>query len=322
MAMLQGKVLVTGASIRPDLLDPLRAAGLEIENPQTTLSEAELTEKLATASAYLKGGGEVVTAASLARADALKVIAFFGMGYESSIDVEAARAKGVAITITHDALNNAMADLTLGLILSSVRRIHLVATRYEQGQPLAPEKRRDLAALNFGILGMGGSGERIAEVLRQGFHAPVSYFSRTRKPDLETRLGLAYRSFDDLMAESDVLVVIVAGNSGTWGMIDAAAIARAKPGQILINVARPAIVEPRALLAGLRDGPLSYAAFDGFFTEPADMLADLKALMPEKLMVTSHIGSLTHEARDAMGRKAVASVLNMLTRGEDADRVV
>jgi lactate dehydrogenase-like 2-hydroxyacid dehydrogenase len=286
------------------------------------LSEVELTQKLSKASAYIKGGGEIVTAAALAHADALKVIAFFGMGYESSIDVEAARARGVAITITHGALNDAMADLTLGLILSAVRRIHLVATRYEQGQPLAPEKRRDLAALSFGILGMGGSGERIAEVLRQGFHAPVSYYSRTRKPDLEARLGVGYRDFDALMAESDVLVVIVAANKDTWGMIDPATIARAKPGQILINVARPAIVEPRALLAGLRDGPLSYAAFDGFYTEPADMLAEFKALMPEKLMVTSHIGSLTHEARDAMGAKAVASVLNMLTHGEDADRVV
>ncbi|MEJ0060797.1 MAG: 2-hydroxyacid dehydrogenase [Terricaulis sp.] len=320
--MPRGTVLVTGASVRADLLEPLRAAGLEIDNPQTTLSEAELTEKLSTASAYIKSGGETVTAASLARADALKVIAFFGMGYESSVDVEAARAKGIAITITHGVLNNAMADLTLGLILSAVRRIHLVATRYAQGTPLAPEKRRDLAALTFGILGMGGSGERIAEVLREGFRAPVNYFSRTRKPELEARLGMGYRDFDALMAESDVLVVIVAGNKNTWGMIDAAAIARAKPGQVLINVARPAIVDPRALLAGLRDGPLSYAAFDGFYTEPADVLADLKALMPEKLMVTSHIGSLTHEARDAMGAKAVASALNMLTRGEDADRVV
>jgi lactate dehydrogenase-like 2-hydroxyacid dehydrogenase len=320
--MRGAKVLITGSGIRPDLLAPLHAAGLVIEQPDRTLSEAELANALAGAAAYIKGGAETVTEAVLARATGLKVIAFNGMGYESSIDVDAARARGVAITIAHDTLNNAMADLALGLILASIRRIHLIASQLERGAAPDAEKRRDLAALKVGVIGMGGSGARIAEVLREGFRAPVSYYSRTRKPELETRLGLAYRELDALIGESDVLVVIVAANAATWGLIDNARIARAKSGQVLINVARPAIVDADALLWGLTEGPLSYAAYDGFYKEPAALVAQLTALAPQKLMVTSHIGSLTHDARDAMAAKAVRSLLNILERGEDADRVV
>jgi glyoxylate reductase len=320
--MANGKVLVTGTSIRPELLEPLRAAGLTVENPTRTLQESDLAAALADACAWIKGGAEAATAGAIANSKTLKHIAFFGMGYESSVDVEACRKHGIAVTITHDALNDAMADLALGLILASVRRIHLNATQVAQGIAPNMEKRHDLASRNVGVLGMGGSGARIAEVLREGFRAPVSYYSRTRKPELEARLSLTYRELEGLMAWSDVLVVIVAGNAGTWGLIDDAMIARARPEQILINVARPLIVDARALLTGLRDGKLSYAAFDGFYAEPADIVAELRALMPEKLMVTSHIGSLTHEARDAMGKSAVQSVINMARDGADANRVV
>jgi lactate dehydrogenase-like 2-hydroxyacid dehydrogenase len=320
--MAQGKVLVTGTSIREELLAPLAAAGLDIVNPTAPLSEDALCAELADAVAWLKGGSENATARALEAASELKVLAFFGMGYESSVDVDVARRLGVAVTITQGALNDSMADATLGLILSSTRRLHAQAARVERGEPSDGVKRRDLAALNVGLVGMGGSGTRIAEVLREGFRAPVSYYSRTRKPDLEARLGIGYLELDDLMAWSDVLVVIVAANVGTWGMIDEGRIAQSKPGQILVNVARPGIVDPRALLSGLTHGKLDCAAFDGFYAEPGDVVADLRALMPDKLMVTPHLGSLTHEARDAMGRSAVRSILNMLERGEDANRVI
>lgn len=316
------KVLITGTSIRPELLQPLRDAGLTIDNPSHTLSEAELAEKLSDAVAYLKGGSETATAPALEAAAHLKVIGFFGMGYESSVDVAAAKARGVAITITHDTLNNAVADLTLGLILSSVRKIHLNASQFERGETGSGEKQRDLEALQFGIVGLGGCGQRIAEVLRQGFRARVNYYSRTRKPDVEAHFGIGYRELDTLVAESDVLVVIVAGSPQTWGLIDRTRIERAKPGQIIVNTARPAIVEAEALLWGLTRGPLSYAAFDGFYKEPEAVVRALKEIAPYKLMVTTHIGSLTHEARDAMARKAVGSILNMLERGEDPDRVI
>lgn len=320
--MTKGKVLVTGTSIRSELLDPLRAAGLEVENPQETLSDAALAAALADCVAWIKGGAEAASAAAMEAAPKLEVIAFSGMGYESSVDVAAAKRLGVAVTITHDTLNDAMADVTLGLVLASVRRIHANAVRVERGVAADMEKRRDLASLQFGILGMGGSGTRIAEVLREGFRAPVNYFSRTRKLDLESRVGIGYSALDALLGESDVLIVIVAGNDGTWGLLNRARMALAKQGQILVNVARPAIVDADALLWGLAEGPLSYAAYDGFYKEPADVVAKLMSLAPEKLMVTPHIGSLTHDARDAMGRSAVESVLKTLRGEENPNRVV
>lgn len=320
--MAAEKVLVTGTSIADALLEPLRQAGLTVVNPKATLSPDDLDAHLVDAVAWLKGGAEAASARAMEKANALKHVAFFGMGYESSVDVAAAKRLGVAVTITQDTLNNAMADLTLGLVLSSVRRIHAQATRVERGEGSDGVKRRDLAALDVGIVGLGGSGTRIAELLRNGFGCAVRYYSRTRKPDVEARLSLAYRDLDALIAESDVLIVIAALNAETHGLIGRARIAAAKPGQILVNVARPAIVDPAALLFGLTEGPLAYAACDGFYSEPAEIVAKLRALAPEKLTVTPHIGSLTHEARDAMAQSAVQSILTMIETGDDPNRVV
>ncbi len=320
--MAGGKVLVTGTSIAPALFAPLVRAGLAILNPQKPMNEDELDAALVDAIAWLKGGPESATTRALENANALKHVAFFGMGYESSVDVATAKRLGIAVTITQNALNNAMADATIGLVLASVRRIHAQAIRMERSDGSDGVKRRDLAALQIGIVGLGGSGTRIAEVLRNGFGCAVSYYSRTRKPDVESRLGIQYLALDALMTESDILIVIAALNAQTVGLIGDAQIAQGKPGQILVNTARPAVVDAAALLNGLKNGPLDYAAYDGFYTEPTDLVAQLRALGPDKLLVTPHIGSLTHEAREAMGKSAIQSILNMIERGEDANRVV
>jgi lactate dehydrogenase-like 2-hydroxyacid dehydrogenase len=316
------KILVTGGDLRPELLQPLSAAGFETEHTTRALSESELAEAMATACAMVLGGSQYVWGSALARAPELKVIAFVGMGYETYIDVAAAKARGVAVTNTPGTLNNAVADLTVGLILCAVRRIHLSASQFESGTFVEEPKQRDLAALQVGIVGMGGCGARIADVLRHGFGARVSYFSRTRKPDLEAQLSITYRPLDDLAASSDVLVAMTPGNAETTGLIGKALLGRAKPGLILVNTSRPGVVDPQALLDGLTSGKIAYAAFDGFYKEPPALAAALKALMPEKLMVTRHIGSLTHDARDAMVKNAVKSVLNMLATGDDPARVV
>jgi glyoxylate reductase len=111
------------------------------------------------------------------------------------------------------------------------------------------------------------------------------------------------------------------GNSETKGLIGPDQVKAFKSGMILVNTARPDIVEPNALLDGLKSGAIGYASFDGFFEEPSSLVANLKQFLPEHLMVTGHIASLTHDARDAMAMKAVQSILNVLNSGSDANQV-
>jgi lactate dehydrogenase-like 2-hydroxyacid dehydrogenase len=314
-------ILVTGTSVRADLLQPLIDAGYSIDNPTHLLTETELKEALKSSVAYLLGGDEYATKLALSSARDLKVVAFLGMGYESFVDAQAARELGILVTNTPGTLSNAVAELTIGLVLCSTRKLYLYASNWAGGRSGGEDKQRDLAALHVGIVGLGGVGIRIAEILRGGFGCKVSYYSRSRKRPLEDKLGIEYLDLAGLASQVEVMIIMTPSNAETKGLIGESQISAFRPGTILVNTARPDIVDPLALLKGIETNRIEYAAFDDFYEEPKDAVAKLKALVPSKLMVTPHIGSLTHQARDGMARKAIASILNILSTGTDPNVV-
>jgi lactate dehydrogenase-like 2-hydroxyacid dehydrogenase len=320
---MAAKILVTGASVRPELLRPFRDQGWTVDNPTHLLTEAELKDALADADAYLLGGDEQATGEALEHASNLKIIAFLGMGYEAYVDAEAARDLGIVVTNTPNTLSNAVAELTIGHLLNGVRKIHYYAELYETGQSGQEEKQRDLAGMHHGIIGMGGIGTRVAEILSRGFGAPVGYFSRTRKPDIEERLGITYAPLSELVSVVDTLIVLTPGNDETEGMVDESLLDGCKPGLVLVNTARPEIVSAAALNKAFESGQVSYAAFDDFYKASDSAATEaLRRKMPQQLMVTGHIGSLTSDARDAMGILAVKSIVSMLETGTPLHRVV
>src|SRR6185437_14978700 len=159
----------------------------------------------------------------------------------------------------------------------------LYASNYAAGLSGSEEKQHDLSALHIGIVGLGGVGTRIAEILRNGFGSKVSYFSRTRKTSVENSLGISFLTLDQLVAEIDVLVVMTPGNEETKGLIGQSQVSRFRNGAVVVNTARADIVDPVSLLAGIDGGQIGYAAFDGFYEEPPELVQKLKALMPSKL---------------------------------------
>lgn len=314
---MANKILVTGTSVRADLLKPLSDAGFVVENPTHLLSESELKEQLKTSAGYLLGGDEFASKEALSTADGLKVIAFLGMGYQSFIDVEGANGKGIPITNTPGTLSNSVAEFTVGLLLNSTRKLFKYGTDYSKGQTGHEEKQHDLAALHIGIVGLGGIGTRIVEILRNGFNSKVSYFSRTRKEQEEKRLGITYSTLENLLPNVDVLILMTPNTPETTGMIGGNQISSMKKGSIIINTARPEIVESSALLSGLESGQIEFAALDGFYEAASSDSEKLKAIIPNKLMVTGHIASLTHEARDGMAKLATQSIINLIKTGTD-----
>lgn len=315
-------ILVTGPSISPRLLEPLAEAGNIVKAPKHTLTEDELIHELADADVYLYGGDEEATAAAIRSTTKLRLIAFYGVGYESFLDVEAVRVHGVRITNTPGTLNNSVAELTVGQLLNCRRKLTEYALKYMEGKSGDEEKQSDLGGHTVGVIGMGGVGTRIAEIMTRGFDADVSYFSRTRKEGLEDRLGIHYKELNDLFSTSESIIVMVPGNDETKGLVGEEQLKRLPMNSVLINTARPEIVEPTSLLTHLRSGRISGAAFDNFYGDEMDVTHELKRLQPSPLIITGHIGSLTHDARDAMTRKAVGSILRFLETGTDECLVV
>jgi glyoxylate reductase len=316
-----GTVLVTGDSVSKHYLDMLADAGLEIRNPPESyppkiLSGEALKQALSGCVAYLVGGDEFASKDVLANVSTLRIIAFLGVGYNNFVDAPGAGELGIPVTNTPGALSNSVAEFTIGHLLNERRRIAAYAASFRDGTELAQTKRRDIAGHSIGIIGLGNIGTRIAEILTQGLHAKVSYFSRTRKEAEEKRLGISYRPLQVLVSEVEALIVMVPGTAETDGMINSAILNSRPSGSeplTVINTARPEVVEPTAALGALKAGVIEAIAFDGFYKEGTPGSEELK--QHPRVTITPHIASLTHDARDTMARMCVESILGVL-RGQ------
>jgi glyoxylate reductase len=241
----------------------------------------------------------------------LRIVANFAVGYDN-IDIQACRERGVVVSNTPDVLTNATAELTLALILAAARRLgeaeRMVRsgrwTGWDPGQLLG----RELAAGTIGIVGLGRIGSRVARLL-QGFEARLLYTSRRPRAELESQLGIERRELGALVAEADVVTVHAPLTPDTRHLIDAALLARFKPGSILVNTSRGGLVDQVALASALRSGPLAAAALDVYENEP-EVPAELLEL--ENVVLAPHIGSATADARNGMARLVADNVISVL----------
>jgi glyoxylate reductase len=314
--LINGTVLVTGASVRQLHLDQLREAGLQVINPPASfppdvLPESILREILSECDAYLLGGDEVASRSVLAAARRLKVVAFLGVGYGSFVDAEAAAELAIAVTNTPGVVANSVAEFAVSELIAARRKL----IDYIIDPELTQQNSRDLAGHAIGLIGLGAVGTRIAEILTVGFKARVCYFSRTRKPETEEALGITYMPLRDLIGEVEDLVVAVPDTPQTTSMIDQVLLAGARTRLSVINVGRPETIAPKALRWGLQNELLESVWFDDYYRNPTPDLVDLRK--DPRIKVTPHIASLTHDARDAMAAMAVSSLLNVLLSGSD-----
>jgi lactate dehydrogenase-like 2-hydroxyacid dehydrogenase len=247
--------------------------------------------------------------ALFAQMPALEIIANFGVGYDN-IDIAAAVARGLVVTNTAGVLDEEVADLTLGLLLATLRRIPAAERfvrdrRWTEGDfPLSPSLR----GRRVGIVGLGGIGKAIARRL-EGFAVEIAYHGRTVQP------GLAYPWFPSAQALAqacDVLIVIVPGGAATRHLVDARVLAALGADGVLINVSRGTVVDEAALIAALRDGTILAAGLDVFEREPhvpeALLACDNAVLLP-------HIGSASVVTRRAMGQMMADNLTAWFTTG-------
>lgn len=241
-------------------------------------------------------GGRGADAALISALPKLEIIGHYGVGYDS-VDVAAARARGVAVTNTPDVLTADVADLTMGLVLATLRRIPQ-ADRFVRAGNWAHHSfpfTVNVHERRIGIVGFGRIGQAVAR-RAAAFDAEIGYFARSEKAEQP------YRFFRDLrsMAEwADVLIVLVPGGEETRHIVSAAVIEALGPEGYLINVARGSVVDEAALLEALEQGHLAGAGLDVFESEPH---IDPRFFALENVVLQPHVGSATEKSRRAMGQ--------------------
>lgn len=231
-----------------------------------------------------------LTAAHIAAAPNLRLIQKIGVGV-NTIDLDAARARGIAVCNLPGTNSRAVAELTLLLMLGALRRVSLFDAETRAGRgwsqpPALQDGLFELGGRTVGLVGYGAIPALLAPVLT-AMGCRVLYTARAPKPEAVGE----FRGLDALLAESDVVSLHIPETPETRGLIDARAIARMKTGAVLVNTARGGLVDQAALVAALRSGHLAAAGLDVFAAEPADPRDPLFGL--PNVVVTPHIAWLT-----------------------------
>jgi phosphoglycerate dehydrogenase-like enzyme len=231
-------------------------------------------------------------AATLAAAPALRLIQKIGVGV-NTIDLAAARARGIAVCNMPGTNSAAVAEHALGLMLAVLRRITTfdALTRAGQGWSRAPsleDRLGELGGRTVGLVGYGAGARALAPALT-ALGARLLYTARSPKADA---LG-AFRELDALLAEADVVSLHLPLTDETRGLIDRERLSRMRPGAVLINTARGGLVDEPALLDALASGRLAGAGLDVFAEEPVDPAHPL--LARDDVVLTPHVAWLTQE---------------------------
>ncbi|KAA0975351.1 D-glycerate dehydrogenase [Pseudomonas sp. ANT_J28] len=292
------------------LIDNLNADGL-----------ATLREALPRAHGLL-GASLKLDAGLLDLAPDLEAIASVSVGVDN-YDIDYLTERRILLSNTPDVLTETTADTGFALILATARRVVELANMVRAGQwkrNVGPAQfGTDVHGKTLGIIGMGRIGEALAQRGHFGFGMSVIYHSHSPKPAVEQRFDAQYRSLPELLQQADFVCLTLPLTAETEGLIGAEQFALMRPETIFINISRGKVVDEAALIQALRDGQIRAAGLDVFEREPLN--PDSPLLQLNNVVATPHIGSATHETREAMATCAVDNLLAALAGERPANLV-
>ncbi|NMH75407.1 D-glycerate dehydrogenase [Bacillus sp. RO2] len=288
--------------LKEEVFTPL----MEIADVKMWDSESEpvpremLMKEAKKATALLTMLSDKVDEELLEQAPNLKVVANLAVGYDN-IDIKAASHRGVTVCNTPDVLTETTADLTFALMLATARRITEAQGFVKEGhwQSWSPFllAGADVHHKTIGIVGMGKIGQAVAR-RASGFGMEILYHNRNRHMEAEQELGAAYRSFEQLLKESDYVVCLTPLTDDTRHLFNQDAFTRMKNSAFFINVGRGQVVDEEALIAALNHNEIAGAGLDVFYEEPIG--AEHPLLQFPQVVAIPHIGSASVETRTTM----------------------
>jgi D-3-phosphoglycerate dehydrogenase len=315
---MKPKIVVTDYAF-PDLsIEQAVLVGCELTGRQCK-TEADLLDLCKDADAILTQFARVNAnvIAGMARA---RVIVRYGIGVDN-VDLEAARARSIPVCNVPDYCMDEVADHTLAFMLALTRQVvphtnHLRSGKWGLVGPLTNLKA--LAQLTVGVVGFGRIGREVVRRLAS-FKCAIRVFDPLVPAEEIRKAGVEPASFDEVLKAADLLTLHCPSTPQTRKMIDRDALAKLKPGAILINVGRGDLVDVPALTAALQSGQLSGAALDVFDPEPIP--ADHPVLKMPNVLLSPHIASASPAAVHKL-RTAAADLALRAVRGQPLPNIV
>ena len=275
---------------------------------KTGLSPSELKAEIADVEALLVRSATKVTSDIIDAGKKLMVIGRAGVGVDN-IDVEAATRRGIVVCNSPEGNTVAAAEHTWALILAVARSIPAASASVAAGEwKRSAFMGIELLNKTLGVIGLGKIGSEVA-LRAAGFGMKVIGYDPFVSADRGGRLGVELVELDDLLARADVITLHVSLTKDTRGIINAAAIAKMKPGVRIVNCARGGLIDEAALAEALRAGRVAGAGIDVFEKEPP---SDSPLLGAPNVVLTPHLGASTEEAQLKVAVDVAQQVLDVL----------
>jgi len=297
-----------------ELLKKHESFDIQMNEDDEVLTKDELIKKANGSDAIVslltdKIDGEVMDGIG----DQLKIVANYAVGFDN-IDLEAAKARNIAVTNTPDIMTQAVAEHAMTLILACARRVeegdnYVRAGKYKQWEPdllLGPE----VAGKTLGIVGMGRIGIALASIGYHGFGMKVIYSDPNICEEADRNFQADRRSLNEILEHADFISLHVPLIPATHHLIGTEELKKMKKTAILVNTARGPVIDEKALAEALEQKEIFAAGIDVFEFEP-EPVVKLKEL--QNIIMTPHIASATHEARQAMGELVAENIIEVLS---------
>lgn len=308
------KALFTECLFSDKDIENLLRAGVEIKKAPGYLGEEKLIKELQDCEIYIIGGADKASK-EVINSTNLKLIVFYGTGYENYVDMDAANKKGVLMCNTPKANAYTVAEHAVALLLDAIKQITWLNNTTKQGE----WNRRDtwtLEGKTLGVVGMGTIGGYIAGIMHRAFNMKVLYVSRDSKETLEKEIGARKVNLDVLMKESDAVVITASYSPETVNMIGEKELNLMKPHSVLVCTSRAELVKPEALKKTLEENKLACAAFDSYYKEPVPTKIDdtwgLLSLPDNKFIITPHTAYGSKEAKENMNAMVIENIISFI----------
>ncbi len=286
---------------------------ISINEKDEVLSTEELIERAAGSDAIITLLTDKITGQTMDKiGPQLKIIANYAVGFDN-IEIEEAKKRNIIVTNTPEVMTQAVAEHAVALMLACARRISegdnfIREKKYKQWEPellLGPE----IAGKTLGIVGIGRIGSALAQIAYHGFGMKIIYHDIQHCDEIERNLQAEFASLHSVLEKSDFISLHVPLLDSTHHMIGSEELKLMKKSAILVNTARGAIIDEKALIVALQDKEIFAAGLDVFENE----IPSVELLTIDNVVMTPHIASATHEARISMSECVAENVIEVLS---------
>ena len=306
------KKVVVFSQLDQDVLQRLQAQyHVVVINPKQGDVNEQIREQVKDADAMI-GAGRLLNESNLATAQQLKIISSVSVGYDN-YDLAYLNQRKIWLTNTPHVLTETTADLAFTLLMSAARKVPYLDQWTKQGHWQrtvgGAQFGHDIFGKTLGIIGLGNIGAAVARRGFYGFNMNILYHNRREKLELAQPLNAKYCALNELLQQSDFIVVAVDLNAESKALIGQSEFDNMQSHAVFVNIARGSVVDQQALIATLKAGKIFAAGLDVYAKEP---LQESELFHLDNVVTLPHVGSATAETRKKMAELAYRNVVDAL----------